>query len=482
MHNFWIDQYAHLDSPLHRWEPRSKLVALLALIFAFSFVRDLRLVPLMVVITMALYALSRLPISFLITRIRYPGYFLLIMALILPFFVGETVIARIGPVALRQEGILSFLLIAARFGCILTVGLVLFGTVPFLTTVKTMRSLGLPAILADMMLLSFRYLFEIGEILHRMETAMRLRGFHARRFTLSGFQTLVALAGSLLIRSFEQSERVYKAMILRGYGKANVHHRDTEIAEKNKIKAEEKQPILAVSDLYFAYGDHAVLYDVSLALHPGERVGLIGPNGAGKTSLFLLIAGVLKPDSGAITLAGKPVKYGEFHPEIGLVFQNPDDQLFSPSVWDDVAFGPQNMGLSKAEIDTRVRDALATVGATEWAGRPPHHLSGGEKRMVSIAGVLAMKPQLVIYDEPDANLDVRSRRRLIRFLQASRQTILVASHDLELILEVCDRVLLLDDHRIAADGDPRVIMGNHALMETHGLEKPHSLVPHGHDA
>ncbi|MCK4299147.1 MAG: ABC transporter ATP-binding protein, partial [Planctomycetes bacterium] len=218
--------------------------------------------------------------------------------------------------------------------------------------------------------------------------------------------------------------------------------------------------------------------DVSLKVLPGERVGLIGPNGAGKTTLFLVICGVLKPDAGGIVLFGKPMMHGDFRPEISMVFQNPDDQLFCPSVRDDVAFGPQNLGLSKSEVETRVTEALALIGGLELADRPPHHLSEGEKRMVSIAGVLAMRPRLVIYDEPNANLDIRSRRRLIRFLQASKETMLIASHDLELILEVCDRVILMDKGRIVVNGNPRQVMGDVELMEAHGLERPHSLVPH----
>lgn len=236
---------------------------------------------------------------------------------------------------------------------------------------------------------------------------------------------------------------------------------------------------LEVSGLSFSYPDKAdVLRDINLEIQSGEKVGLIGPNGAGKTTLFLSICGVLKPSKGEVFVLGKPVKSGDFHPEIGMVFQNPDDQLFCPSVRDDVAFGPQNMGLPKNEIEMRVSEALLDVGCQELAGRPPHHLSGGEKRMVSIAGVLAMRPDLVIYDEPSANLGMRSRRRVINLLQASKQTILISSHDLELILEVCDRVVMLDSGQIVADGDPRQIMDDEELMETHGQEKPHSLIPH----
>ncbi|RLC89865.1 MAG: ABC transporter ATP-binding protein [Chloroflexi bacterium] len=240
-----------------------------------------------------------------------------------------------------------------------------------------------------------------------------------------------------------------------------------------------QQPALVVSDLSFSYPDKSdVLRDVSLEILPGERVGLIGPNGAGKTTLFLAICGVLKPNAGEIVLFGKPVTNGNFRPEIGMVFQNSDDQLFCPSTRDDVAFGPQNLGLSKEDVAARVTESLTTTGALELADRPPHHLSGGEKRMVSIAGVLAMRPRMVVYDEPNASLDIRSRRRLIRFLQTSHETFLIASHDLELVLEVCDRVVLMDEGRIVANGNPRETMCDAALMEAHGLEKPHSLIPH----
>ena len=236
---------------------------------------------------------------------------------------------------------------------------------------------------------------------------------------------------------------------------------------------------LVVDGLTFSYPDNpGVLRDVSLAVKPGERVGIIGPNGAGKTTLFLSVCGVLKPEGGEIALFDEPLVPGQFRPEIGMVFQNSDDQLFSPSVRDDVAFGPQNLGLSKREVAARVEQALSTTGVTELADRPPHHLSGGEKRMVSIAGVMAMHPKLIIYDEPSANLDIRSRRRLISFLKRTSEAFLLASHDLELVLEVCDRVVLVDNGRIVTMGDPRQVMGNVELMEAHGLERPHSLKPH----
>jgi cobalt/nickel transport system ATP-binding protein len=242
----------------------------------------------------------------------------------------------------------------------------------------------------------------------------------------------------------------------------------------------QKIPVLNISELSFGYpGRPPVLENINLKIWPGERVGIIGPNGAGKTTFFMLNCGVIKPISGKVLLYGKPIKTGEFHPELGMIFQNQDDQLFCPSVRDDVAFGPTNMGLDKREVEARVQEAFNTIGIGELAERPPHQLSGGEKRLVALAGVLAMRPRLVIYDEPTSNLDLRFRRKLINILEACDQdAMLIASHDLEFILEVCTRVILLDNGIVVADGMPKDIMGDVSLMNQHGLEKPHSLIPH----
>jgi cobalt/nickel transport system ATP-binding protein len=473
-----LEHYTHLNSPLHRWEPRAKLIGLMILMFAFACVQDLRLLPAMVAVTSLLFWFSQLPLAFLLSRFRYAGFFLLAMILLLPFLSGDQVIWQWGSLAIYQEGSLAALLISGRFFCIFTLSLLLLGTTPFLTTIKAMRSLGLPVILSDMTLLAYRYLHEIGDDLQRMQQAMRLRAFQTQprsrvewRTVWTDLNRLASLAGTLLIRSYEQSERVYKAMRLRGYGWGQGSHPSAGITDE----------AIEIRDLCFSYPDHPhSLRNLTLQVKQGERVGVIGPNGAGKTTCFLALCGLLQPAQGEIQLCGRRVVPGRFCPEVGLVFQNPNDQLFSASVWEDVAFGPHNLGLHPAAIEERVQEALALTGVVELAHRPPHHLSGGEKRMVAIAGVLAMRPQIMIYDEPSANLDMRARRRLIQFLQASHQTLLISSHDLEFILEICERVILMDAGQIVADGPSRQIMGNRALMESHHLEKPHSLLPHSH--
>lgn len=233
---------------------------------------------------------------------------------------------------------------------------------------------------------------------------------------------------------------------------------------------------ISLQNLCFNYeGERAILTDINLEIAPGETVGLIGANGAGKTSLFLAICGILKPTYGEIKLFERAIQTGEFNPEIGLVFQNPDDQLFCPTVRDDIAFGLENLELPEPEIEARISTALTLTGVPHLVDRISHQLSGGEKCMVAIAAVLAMLPQIVLYDEPSANLDLRARRRLIQFLKSSRETTIISSHDLELIIEVCDRAIVLNQGRIVADGIPQIIMSNSNLMEGNGLEVPHSL-------
>jgi cobalt/nickel transport system permease protein len=213
-----LDQYAYLDSPLHRWQQDYKLVGLLSLIFAFAFIQNLWLLPLMITITWILFSLSEIPISFLIKRLRYPSWFILAVVIFLPFLSGNTPIFQWGHLIIRQEGCWDALLISVRFFCILTVSLILFGTAPFLSSIKAMRSLGLSQVIVDMTLLSYRYLEELGEMLTTMQRAMKLRGFQPKHLSRRNLEVFAQLTGSMLVRSYERSLRIYQAMILRGYG------------------------------------------------------------------------------------------------------------------------------------------------------------------------------------------------------------------------------------------------------------------------
>jgi cobalt/nickel transport system ATP-binding protein len=240
---------------------------------------------------------------------------------------------------------------------------------------------------------------------------------------------------------------------------------------------------ISVNGLSYAYpGGQTALAEVSFALAPGESVGLVGPNGAGKTTLFLCMSGVLGTKAGSLQLCGldlaDPAQRRRLPSKVGIVFQNSDDQIFNSTVFDDVAFGPLNLGLTAAEVRERVRVALERVGLAGYEQRVPFHLSGGEKRRVALAGVLSMQPEILLLDEPSMHLDPRGRRELIALVNALTVTKLVASHDLEMILRMCRRVLVLDGGRLIADGEARTLLADHKLMEGHGLEVPHSLTPH----
>jgi cobalt/nickel transport system ATP-binding protein len=238
--------------------------------------------------------------------------------------------------------------------------------------------------------------------------------------------------------------------------------------------------VIQVQGLTHVYpGGLTALEGVSFQVAAGETVGLIGPNGAGKTTLFLCLGGVLPVTPAMVRLAGLDPARGterrQLPAHVGIIFQNSDDQLFNLTVFDDVAFGPLNLGLPPEEVRQRVAEALARVSLQGFEQRVPFHLSGGEKRRAALAGVLAMRPEILLLDEPSLHLDPRGRRELIGLLKELPGTRVVASHDLEMILETCVRVLILDRGRLAADGPTRELLSNAALMDAHGLEVPYSL-------
>ena len=237
---------------------------------------------------------------------------------------------------------------------------------------------------------------------------------------------------------------------------------------------------ISVTGLRYAYPDGRPALDgVTFRAAAGETVGLVGPNGAGKTTLFLCLAGVVRVRPGLVRVTGldpaAPADRAKLPTRVGIVFQHSDDQLFSATVGDDVAFGPLNLGLPADEVRGRVAEALARVGLAGYDDRVPLHLSGGEKRRAALAGVLAMRPAVLLLDEPSIFLDPRGRRDLIGLLRELGGTQVIASHDLDLILDTCRRVLLLDRGRLLADGPAETVLADAALMEAHGMEVPYRL-------
>ena len=239
--------------------------------------------------------------------------------------------------------------------------------------------------------------------------------------------------------------------------------------------------VLDIDQISFAYPDGTeVLRELSLAIEGGESVAILGPNGAGKTTLLLQLIGILHPSSGSITVDGMQLTdetAREIRRRIGLVFQDPDDQLFMPTVREDVAFGPANFGRSRGELEEIVDRALAQVGMSEAKHRAPHHLSGGERRRVALATVLAMDPSILVLDEPSSNLDPAGRRELAGVLSGLDTTLVMVTHDLPYALELCERTVIIDDGAVVADGETADILADEALLGAHRLELPYGFDP-----
>jgi cobalt/nickel transport system ATP-binding protein len=244
---------------------------------------------------------------------------------------------------------------------------------------------------------------------------------------------------------------------------------------------------LDIHGVAFAYPDgHQALFGVDLHIDRGERVAVLGPNGAGKTTFILHLNGILGAHTGSgqgtgsITVTGLPVvkeNLQEIRRRVGIVFQDPDDQLFMPTVREDIAFGPANLGLPKDQIDERVEQALGAVNMLDFADRAPHHLSFGQRRRVAVATVLAMRPDVLVLDEPSSNLDPASRRELAEVLQSLDITLVMVTHDLPYALELCERAVILSGGVIAADGKTRDLLMDNALMTEHRLELPFGFDP-----
>ncbi|MBU1001169.1 MAG: energy-coupling factor ABC transporter ATP-binding protein [Proteobacteria bacterium] len=237
--------------------------------------------------------------------------------------------------------------------------------------------------------------------------------------------------------------------------------------------------IVEVCDLRYCYPDGTeALLGVDFRIHHGESVAIVGANGAGKSTLLLHLNGCLVPKVGQVRIGDCPLTPStlqQIRRTVGMVFQDPDDQLFLPTVYDDVAFGPLNLGLPPDEVEARVRHALDTVNCEHLSKRPPYKLSGGEKRSVAIATVLAMSPDILVLDEPSSNLDPRTRRKLITLLQGFEHTKIIATHDLDMVMDVCERTIVFHKGKVLADGATRDIFSNDALLEQAHLERPLSM-------
>ncbi len=379
-------------------------------------------------------------------------------------------------------------------------------TTPFPDLLAALRWLRLPSLLTTLLTFLFRYLFVLAEEAQRMARAYASRC--PRRQNWRDAKVIGRIVGALLLRAYDRAERVYQAMLSRGFdgefrtlrsrpflfaelSTANLEglspdeppistSGDVPSSHRQSAHQERRPPneAVRVENLRYRYPDGTqALKGVSFRIVEGESVALVGPNGAGKTTLVLHLNGLLRGD-GKVFVFGEelsPKNLLQVRRQVGLVFQDPDDQLFMPTVLEDVAFGPLNLGLSEEEALKRAWGALELVGMCHAAHRSPHQLSFGERKRVAIATVLAMQPKVLVLDEPTSNLDPRARRELLRLLKRLPLTKLIATHDLEAVVHLCQRVIVMDAGEIVADGPVANILSDETLMEAHGLEVPATL-------
>ncbi|GGP62835.1 hypothetical protein GCM10010185_39180 [Saccharothrix coeruleofusca] len=417
-------------------------------------------------VLVAVWVVARVPVGWIAARslIELP---FVVLALALPFTGGGERVRVLG-VAISAEGALAGWGILAKGTLGVLVSLTLAATTAPHELLLGLRRLKVPPVLVTIATLMLRYAEVVVAEARRMRIARISRGDDPRFLWQLG--ATARGVGSLFIRSYERGERVHLAMVSRGWTGG------VPEASATGVRPVRAAPALLVERLAYAYPDgHQALYGVDLRVERGERVAVLGPNGAGKTTLALHLNGVLSGGSGRVEVAGLPVEKAnlrEIRRRVGVVFQDPDDQLFLPTAAQDVAFGPANFGLRGRELEQRVRAALAAVGMAEHADRSPLHLSGGQRRRVALATVLACDPELLVLDEPSANLEPVARRELAEVLLGLDRTMLMVTHDLPYALQLCPRSVLIDGGVVVADGPTREILADAELLARHRLELP----------
>lgn len=352
----------------------------------------------------------------------------------------------------------------------------LLSVTPLFLLIKSLRAIGIPVILIEIISLMMRYFYLLKEEAQSMVKAQRSRGLRLDGWLWSrrAYKRFGELLGVLFLRAVGRSERIYRSITARGgFGDGlNVNNLDaSKRGNRGMMEKNERCAAIDVRHAAYRYGSTTALSDVSFQVEQGAKVVLMGPNGAGKSTLISLLNGIEKPEQGEVYMLGELMteQSGKLmRNRIGVVYQDPDDQIFSTSVEEDVAFGPGNLGLSEDEVRRRVDKALGAVNMSGLRGRSPFELSYGQKRRVSIAGVLAMEPEIIILDEPMAFLDPKSRDDLQTLLESMHQagiTLIVATHDVDFAVEWASQVLLLKDGRLLASGGVDLLFDDELLME-----------------
>lgn len=430
-----------------------------------------------------------IPFRFIITRLLLILPFGFFAALFLPFTSqGEPVFHMFGFVA-SDEGITKALLILLKICCANLLLTFLIATTPLFDLIKSLRAIGIPAIMIELVSLMMRYFFLLAEESRSMLRAQKSRGlstegwFWPRRV----YKRFGQLLGMLFLRAYSRSQRIYLSMSARGgfdFPVKQVVGSGVEQSKRQKDKravigqdpfqsseARRNDMAIEVRGVSYHYGQQRVLRDITFTVNRGSKVALMGPNGAGKSTLISLLNGLEEPSKGEVRIFGVTIDKTNrdlVRRRVGVVYQDPDDQIFSPMVEDDVAFGPRNLGLSEEDIEERVHMALGSVGVLDLRKRSPFELSYGQKRRVAIAGVLAMRPEILVLDEPMAFLDPKGRddlQALLEGIHLMGMTIIVATHDVDFAAEWADTVVILKEGQLHRSGSTDLLFDEKLVKE-----------------
>jgi cobalt ECF transporter T component CbiQ len=469
----------------HRWDPKLKLILLATVIGLNVVIAKFWLSLTLFLISIGIAVWSSIPPRLFALFFLAPAWATLMVFLGFSVGFGTTPIASIGPLTVYREGMFQGLSAAARVASDMSWMASVFLTTPFTKVLDALQWFRVPAILVETIAMAYRYAFLLIDEFIRMRDACRTRGgFQGYRKRI--ISTAMILA-QIILRAYDRARSIQIAMMARG-ANTGEKNRMSSLIESNACPnscdvtpdyMDKSVPILSCSNLSYSFSQNRALKETSLTVQKGEVVALCGPNGAGKTTLLRLFSGILTPSEGEIFLCGqrldKKTRKEAFR-YVGILFQDPAEQLFCTHVREDIAFGPTNRGLTDDDVERLVETAMDLMEVKHLANRPIHMLSHGEMRRVGLAGLIAMRPPLVLLDEPTANLDPASAKQFVRLLKHLNEhhgyTFLVVTHNINLASLIAKRIIILNEGRIIADGTLKKILTDEKLLERSRLEPP----------
>ena len=483
----YIQDYQEInqDRGLHSWDPRIKLALLVTAIGLNVVAAKLWLSVGLFSVSLAMVILSHIPYRLFALFFLAPAWATLVVFVGFSAGFGITPIFSIGPLTFYHEGVLQGLSAASRVACDMSWMAAVFLTTPFAKVLDALKWFKIPLVLINVIATAYRYAFLLFEEFFKMRDAARSKGGF-RNYRIALHSTAMILT-QVILRAYDRANRIQESMTARGESghsemRSSFKSESTECPNNCDITpqvVDPNVPVLRCEGVSFAFADGRTLENISLSVDRGELVVLCGPNGAGKTTLLKLFSGILSADEGKISLCGhlldRKSRYDAFQ-YVGMMAQDPNDQLFCTHVGEDIAYGPTNLGLPKKEIDRLVTTAMSLMEVSHLANRPIHRLSYGEMKRVGLAGLIAMQPPLLLLDEPSASLDPATTRHLVKLIKHLNShhgyTLIIVTHDINLASLLAKRIIILNDGKIAADGSPRKILTDDQLLKSARLEPP----------